>query len=148
MTMGEIIKQYREKLDLSQEALGSKLGVNKAAVQKWESGKVENLKRSTIKKLAEMFNITPCELMCFEEDHVSDEQLTQADIKYNINNQLAKEVSLIEQIQNQYGKDAVKLLECFTQLNIVGQEKALENVSDLAALDKYTQKEKTELRNA
>lgn len=148
MTMGELIKQHREQLDLSQEALGSRLGVNKAAVQKWESGKVENLKRSTIKSLADLFGIAPCELMCFEKDKISDEQINQWDMKHNADGKLSKEVSLLEQIQYKYGKDAVKLLKFFTQLNKVGQEKALENISDLAALEKYTESKKTELRNA
>lgn len=127
MGMGEIIKYHRERLDLSQEALGAKLGVNKAAVQKWESGRVENLKRKTIKQLADLFEISSCSLMGWDE-------------AYNNNDKLAKEVSVIEQIQDQYGKDAVKLLESFVQLNGTGKAKALENITDIAALPKYTEK--------
>ena len=127
MGMGEIIKYHRERLDLSQEALGAKLGVNKAAVQKWESGKVENLKRKTIKQLADLFGISPCSLMGWDE-------------AYNNNGKLAKEVSMIEQLQECYGKDAVKLLESFVQLNDTGKQKALENITDFAALPKYTDK--------
>lgn len=127
MEMGEIIKYHRERLDLSQESLGLKLGVNKAAVQKWESGKVENLKRKTIKQLADLFEISPCSLMGWDD-------------AYNTDGKLAKEVSLIEQVQNQYGKEVVKLIEVFIQLNCTGKEKLLENANDLAALPKYTGK--------
>jgi len=127
MEMGDIIKYHRERLDLSQEALGAKLGVNKAAVQKWESGKVENLKRKTIKQLADFFEISPCSLMGWDDT-------------YNNGGKLAKEVALIEQVQNQYGKGSVKMLEIFVQLNSTGKEKALENIADLAALPKYTDK--------
>lgn len=44
MEMSEIIKQHRIALDMSQEELGKRLNppVNKAAVQKWEKGTVEN----------------------------------------------------------------------------------------------------------
>lgn len=135
MGMGEIIKYHRERLELSQEALGAKLGVNKAAVQKWESGKVENLKRKTIKQLADIFKISPCSLMGWDDT-------------YNNGGKLAKEVALIEQIQQQYGKDAIKLLSAFTKLNELGQVKALENISDLSDLPKYTDREKTESKNA
>lgn len=135
MTMGEIIKKLREENHMTQEELGEKLGVQKSAIRKYEKGEVENIKRSSIQKMSEIFNVDPCYLMGWEE-------------QYNANQKLTKEVSLIEQIQYQYGKDAVQMLECFTQLNVVGQEKALENISDLVALEKYTQKEKTELRNA
>jgi repressor LexA len=69
MTMGEIIKNNRNKLNLSQEELGARLGVNKAAVQKWESGRVENIKRKTIQKLSGLFGITPSEVMGFGESY-------------------------------------------------------------------------------
>ena len=35
------------------------LGVQRAAVQKWECGTVKNLKRETIKKLSEIFDVPP-----------------------------------------------------------------------------------------
>lgn len=148
MTMGDKIKYYRQQLHLTQDELGEKLGVQKSAIRKYEKGEVENIKRSSIKTMADLFGITPCELMCFEEEKVSDEQINQWDMKHNADGKLSKEVSLIEQIQHQYGKDAVKLLEFFTQLNKLGQEKALENISDLAALAKYTDSKKTEYKNA
>ena len=49
MTMGEYIKQLRTEREWSQDELGKKVGVNRAAVQKWEKGSVENIKRTTIK---------------------------------------------------------------------------------------------------
>ncbi len=68
MTMGQIIKTNRENLGLTQEELGAKVGVNKAAVQKWESGKVQNLKRTTIQKLAQIFEIAPSALLGLAEE--------------------------------------------------------------------------------
>ena len=53
MNIGALIKKLRTKHGYSQEELGSMLGVQRAAVQKWECGTVKNLKRDTIKKLAE-----------------------------------------------------------------------------------------------
>ena len=35
------------------------IGVKKAAVQKWESGMVQNLKRNTIKQLSDIFEVSP-----------------------------------------------------------------------------------------
>lgn len=67
MTMGEFIKQLREERQLTQEELGKLLGVNRDAVSKWEKGRVENIKRTTIKKMAELFKVSPAELMCFED---------------------------------------------------------------------------------
>ena len=59
MNVGEYIKKLRTDFGYSQEQLGSLLGVQRAAVQKWECGKVQNLKRETIKKLADIFNVSP-----------------------------------------------------------------------------------------
>ena len=38
MTMGERIKQMRREYKMTQESLGEKLGIKKAAVQKYEKG--------------------------------------------------------------------------------------------------------------
>lgn len=60
---GEMIKYYRKKLDLTQEELGNYVGVQKSAIAKYENGRIENLKRSTIEKLSELFGILPSELL-------------------------------------------------------------------------------------
>lgn len=59
MDIGIYIKQLRLSKGLSQEELGKIVGVQRAAVQKWEAGKVQNLKRDTIKKLADYFGVNP-----------------------------------------------------------------------------------------
>ena len=37
MTLGQRISLYRKKLNISQEALGARLGVSRQAVSKWET---------------------------------------------------------------------------------------------------------------
>ena len=59
MIVGEYIKQLRIASGLTQEELGKLLGVKRAAVNKWESGMVQNLKRTTIQKLADIFQVNP-----------------------------------------------------------------------------------------
>lgn len=56
MTMGERIKALRLEYGFTQEALGEKLGIKKAAVQKYEKGTVKNIKRDTLINLAEIFD--------------------------------------------------------------------------------------------
>lgn len=79
MTMGEKIKQLRKKMGWTQEELGKRMKpqVNRAAVNKWETGQVENIKRSYIEQLSELFDISPSDLMCFERTD-PDEQLVFA----------------------------------------------------------------------
>ena len=58
-----MIKYYRKKLGLTQEELGNYVGVQKSAIAKYENGRIENLKRTTIEKLSELFGILPSELL-------------------------------------------------------------------------------------
>lgn len=63
MDAGDRIKELRILNNLTLEELGEKVGVKKAAVQKWESGMTKNLKRSTIQKLSEIFDVSPTYVM-------------------------------------------------------------------------------------
>ena len=71
MTMGECIKQLRKEKGLTQKELGELVGVNTAAVSKWEKGRVVNIKRETIERLAKVFEVLPSKLMCFEDEAAS-----------------------------------------------------------------------------
>ena len=68
MTMGERIKYLRKKANMTQAELGAVIGVQKAAIMKYEKGNVENIKRSSIKKMAELFNVTPSYLMGLDDE--------------------------------------------------------------------------------
>lgn len=128
MTMGTYIKQLREEMGISQEELGKSLNppVNRAAVNKWETGQVENIKRTHIQQLAKKFGVSPCELMCFDDRFDSAKA--------------AEETKAIELVQKHFGKDAVKVLQMFHEMNRTGQKKVLEDMSDMIQLSKYTEK--------
>ena len=59
MTTGERIKQLRKEHKLTQEELGRVIGVQKAAIQKYEKGTVTNIKKESLLKLAEVLDTTP-----------------------------------------------------------------------------------------
>lgn len=71
MTTGERIRQLRVSKGLSQEELGRKIGVQRAAINKYETGVVVNLKRSIIAKLAEALDTSPTYLMGWENSQES-----------------------------------------------------------------------------
>ena len=72
MTTGEKIKQLRKALGLTQEELGNMIGVQKAAINKYESGVVVNLKKSTISSLAKALHVSPVELL--SPDSLTDDE--------------------------------------------------------------------------
>lgn len=129
MTMGEYIKHLRTGHNIygrkwSQEELGASLNppVNRSAVNKWESGMVENLKRTHVIQLANLFGVNACDLMCFDEmdDSESLNQLTA-----------------IEFVQNKFGIDALELLYKFDKLNNEGRRKAIETLNDMIDHPRY-----------
>ena len=69
MNVGEYIRQLRINKGITQEELGKIIGVQRAAVQKWECNKTQNLKRTTIQKLATYFDVSPSSFI-FEDTSI------------------------------------------------------------------------------
>lgn len=68
MNMGKRIYRQRIAKGLTMEQLANQLGVGKSAVNKWEKGYVQNIKRSTIEKMAQIFGCDPVWLMGLNND--------------------------------------------------------------------------------
>ena len=66
MDIGRKIKNARMAKGMTQEELGNIVGVQKSAIAKYENGRIVNIKRSTIQKIASALNIRPSEFI-FEE---------------------------------------------------------------------------------
>lgn len=121
MSVGATIKKLRLEHGMTQEELGQKLGVKKAAVQKYESGQVQNLKHDTIKRLCEVFGKNPS-VFIFNETEIMNEE------------RLRYEVGLIEEIQKTYGKEVIQLLEHFIALDDHLKAKVIDYVTDLTVV--------------
>ena len=67
MSTGERIRALRIQKGMSQEELGNRVGLKKAAINKYETGVVVNLKRSVIAKLADALQTSPAYLMGWED---------------------------------------------------------------------------------
>ncbi len=63
MKTSDKIKSLRIAKGLSQESLGDLVGVKKAAINKYETGRVVNIKRTTLQKLAVALGVTPADLL-------------------------------------------------------------------------------------
>ncbi len=73
---GDRIKELRLRNDWTQEELGEKLGLKKAAINKYELGIVENIKRQTLLDLAEVLGTTPNYLMGWEDELIDPDSNT------------------------------------------------------------------------
>lgn len=66
MEIGQKIRKARLERGLTQQELGKLVGVQKSAIAKYENGRVVNIKRSTLQKIASALEIRPSELI-FDE---------------------------------------------------------------------------------
>lgn len=78
MTVGEKIKTLRKELGLTQTELGEKLGVQKNAVSKWETGRVDDIPGSKVRAMAALFGVSPSYLIDDEEESVRFDDFTYA----------------------------------------------------------------------
>lgn len=116
LSVGEKIKKYRLEKGMTQEELGKELGVGKAAVQKYESGQVQNLKSAHIKKLCTLFNTIPW-------DFIFDG---------NIPPKLSERKD-----------DRDEILVLLTNINKKGINRIKEYVEDICKIDEYKVKSST-----
>lgn len=57
--IGKKIKQARLNQNLTQQELGSKLGMNKSTIQRYETGKIDKIKLPILESIAEFLNVSP-----------------------------------------------------------------------------------------
>ena len=119
MTTGERIKMLRKEHNITQEELGAKIGVQKAAIQKYEKGTVKNIKRDSLLKLAQILGTTPEYLLGWDETPSNIEPINDS------------EFVMIPII----GKVAAGI-SCFAENNIVDYEPVLK--SDVRDGEQYS----------
>lgn len=75
--IGERIKFARKQKGMTQEELGKVFGVSKSAIGKYEKGIVQNLKRSSLAKIAEVLEMNPVDLVIEENPIKSANQISE-----------------------------------------------------------------------
>mgnify|MGYP004644553857 FL=1 len=90
MNMGDRIKEVRKLRGLTQEELAQKLGLKDSAIAKYESGRVENIKRSVISEMAKVLDCSPIYLLCLDEDDAPPAQQASVFEVSNIEKEIIK----------------------------------------------------------
>lgn len=116
---GTRIKELRTLTGLSQEELGRRVGVQRAAINKYEKGSVTNIPLATIEKLAMVFEVSPTYIVGWDDSKM---------------NPLALEVKVLQGVSKFYGKDSVELLECYMELSKEGKKRLLMYACDMTKL--------------
>ena len=72
MLVGAKIKLARERLGMTQEELGKRIGVQSSAIAKYEKGRVTNIRQDRIKALADALGLRPSALID-DDDFVAED---------------------------------------------------------------------------
>lgn len=110
MGIGSRILDLRKAHGMTQTELGQKIGVQRAAIQKYESGLVENIPLKSVELLAEVLGVTPSYLLGWQQKEAT----------------LADEVKALHAVQEAFGKESVELLEIFNELPRTHQRKLVD----------------------
>lgn len=68
-SLGEVLRDHRERCKMTQELVAEKLGVSRQAVSKWEQGKTEPSTTNLV-KLARLYGVDPADLLREVDDTV------------------------------------------------------------------------------
>lgn len=68
MTLGDIVRNKRIELNMTQEDLAKAIGTTKATVSRWESGDIHKMKRSMIAAVSVVLHLDP--LLFFQQEEV------------------------------------------------------------------------------
>ena len=66
MSANEVIRRRRIELGMTMKELADKIGVSEAAVSRWESGDIVNIRREKIAKLSKVLDVPPAVIMGWE----------------------------------------------------------------------------------
>jgi transcriptional regulator with XRE-family HTH domain len=118
-SIGTRIKQLRAQNNVTQAQLGAHIGVQRAAIQKYEDDSVANIPMRSVVKISQFFNVSPQFLLGLSDENLVDE------------------VALTQAVSRFHGKNAVELLGKYSSLNREGKDKLLSLADDLCASNKY-----------
>jgi transcriptional regulator with XRE-family HTH domain len=116
---GTKIKELRILAEMSQEELGRRVGVQRAAINKYEKGSVTNIPLSTIEKIANVFNVSPTYIVGWNDES---------------SNPLAMEVKVLQGVKRFYGADCVDLIEDYVSLNNQGKKRVHQYIMEITQL--------------
>lgn len=140
MCMADRIKERRLKMGYTQEELANKLGLQKSAIAKYENGRVENIKRSVILKMANVLNCNPSYLMGWEKYSTGCE-------KYMIFEKDQNSVYIPTDGHGDYSEEEDTLLRTFSKLNENNRKKVLQYTENVLSIQTFEKEQEESLQS-
>jgi transcriptional regulator with XRE-family HTH domain len=123
---GTRIKELRILHGMSQEELGKRIGVQRAAINKYEKGTVENIPIKNIEKIARVFDVSPTYIVGWNDAFT---------------NPLAVEVKVLQGVKRFYGSEVVDIIKDYSELTPEGKQRVYQHIVDMWRLYNTSQGE-------
>ena len=133
MTVGQRLKQLREKAGLSQVDLAAKLNVSKQNLYKYENDIITNIPSDKIEEAASILNVSPSYIMGWTkfDDRCSDKEADDNDERLS---------KLAANILKFHG-DQKRLIDNYGQLSDINKKKVVNYSDNLLAIQKMEEEQ-------
>lgn len=135
-TIHDRIKAMRLKNQMTLLEVAEALNVKEATAQRYESGKIKDIKYETIIKLSEIFHCSPCDLLGFKDSNCS----------YSSNQVEHPLLQLYDSMSREEQEQLMEFLPLYSALALVDRTKIQGRVEEILESPKYSQNKK--LKNA
>lgn len=90
MNVGERIKQRRKDLKMSADELATSVGVSRSTIFRYEKGDIEKVGPDVLKKIADKLNVSPADLMGWDDTPVQDLKIPTSPLVQKITEKAVK----------------------------------------------------------
>lgn len=90
MNVGERIKQRRKDLKMSADELATSVGVSRSTIFRYEKGDIEKVGPDVLKKIADRLNVSPADLMGWDDTPVQELKITTSPLVKKITEKAVK----------------------------------------------------------
>lgn len=142
--LGGRIRQLRQRLNMSQEELASKIGTTKQAVSKYENGIVTNVPFDRLKLIAEALEVSLLDVAIYAEMDKGDLDISVDSSGDNYTIYDRYQAPVLDCVENTHDRQITQLIEYYKQLNTAGRTEAIKRVEELTQIPKYTTPDDTD----
>lgn len=131
MTIGERLKQSREKMGMSQVDLATKLNISKQSLYKYENDIITNIPSDKIEEAASILNVSPSYIMGWIE---LDNRFSEKETKEKNRNKLAQNIQT-------FNDDLKRLNDNYENLSDINKKKVINYSDNLLAIQRMEEEQ-------
>lgn len=137
--IGDRIKNRRKDLKFTLQEIADVVGVASSTIQRYESGRISQLKLPVLESIAKAINVNPVWLV--KEDAPMETGISDFDFikkyKEEVEKRTVHTTINLKDFKFLFAKED-ELLDNFKKLNTVGKDEAIKRIKELTFINEYT----------